>query len=235
MAPITHATIYCRFSPRPDADASRSNETQEDACREWCETNDYIVAGVYRDSAMSGSTLDRDVLWDALATLKKGSVLVVYRPDRLARDPRIAGVIELEAEKRGARIEYVEGSANGEAPEQELIRGVLHVIAGYERKITAARTRAAFRNKAARGERTSSKPPYGWKVDEATAADPNTPTKLVEVPDEQETIRLTQRWRKEGLGVQRMMYRLTDEGRKPRGEKWHYKTVYNLVKKHCDQ
>ncbi len=64
-----------------------------------------------------------------------------------------------------------------------IIPQVLQVFAEYERKIIAARTRAAMLHHQANGRRMSHVCPYGW------VRDPDHEDLLYEVPEEQAVIR----------------------------------------------
>jgi DNA invertase Pin-like site-specific DNA recombinase len=161
------------FSPRRHAEECDSIETQLDLCRAYCRRKGYHVAGEHEDRALSGSEEDRPGLWAAIDALKRGDMLVADKLDRLARDVYLAELIQREAAKRGASIETVEGGANGDTPEQRMIRQVLQAFAEHERKVIAARTRAAILRHQAAGRRMSAQPPYGWTID------PDDPARLV--------------------------------------------------------
>ncbi len=141
----TKAIIYARFSPRRNADECESIETQEHYCRHYCEKHGYEVVAVFADPDVSGSDEDRQQLWDAIDALKRGYVLVTYKADRLARGVYLDEAIRRAVTKAGAVVEVVEGSPNGDEPQDVLIRQVLAAFAEYERKVIAARTRAAMR------------------------------------------------------------------------------------------
>jgi DNA invertase Pin-like site-specific DNA recombinase len=90
-------------------------------------------------------------------------VLLVYRLDRLARDSRLAILIEIEVERRGARIMSVqdEGTATQD-PQAQLMKTLLQAIAQYQRQITAGLTRAAMNHKLRQGTLKAGLPPYGY-------------------------------------------------------------------------
>ena len=218
------AVIYCRFSPRRHADESESIETQLDYCRAYCERQGFKVAGEYEDRAMSGSEEDRPGLWAALESLKRGDVLVAYKLDRLARDVYLSELIQREAQKRGATIQAVEGGANGDSPEQRMIRQVLQAFAEYERKVIAARTKAAMLRHQAAGRRMSAQAPYGW------TADPADPSRWVKAPQEQAIIRRIQSLRSQGQGYRAIARTLETAGVPCRGQGgWYHATVKGIL------
>ena len=68
--------LYARFSPRPDAAESESNDAQFDLCRAHAKRMGWTVAGEYQDAARSGDDEDRPGLWAALDALTKGEVFL---------------------------------------------------------------------------------------------------------------------------------------------------------------
>ena len=96
----TKAVIYCRFSPRADADTSTSNEKQLELCREYAAKRDYEVVAVYRDDAASGADENREGLWDAVYQMPRNGVLLAFARDRLTRDPIVGRKINDAIAKR---------------------------------------------------------------------------------------------------------------------------------------
>jgi len=219
----TRALIYVRFSPRRNADESESNETQLDLCRAYCRRQGYYVAREFEDRALSGGEEDRPGLWAALEALRRGDVLLAYKLDRLARDVYLSELIQRESARRGATIETVEGGANGDTPEQRMIRQVLQAFAEYERKVIAARTRAAMLRHQASGRRMSAQPPYGWSVD------PDDPARLARNPDEQAIIRRIVELHGEGLGLRAIAHDLDSDGLDCRGGAWYHTTIKAIL------
>ena len=91
-----HAIIYARFSPRPDADTTLSNEKQIERGREWCRAKGYEIQDILPDEDITGGDdsaevdpaivlANRPKLLTALGMLKKGSILVVRWRHRIAR------------------------------------------------------------------------------------------------------------------------------------------------------
>ena len=138
------AIIYARFSPRRNAEQCESIETQLDLCRDYCRKQGHEIIVEYDDRALSGSEEDRPGLWNAIEALKRDYVLVVYRLDRLARSMYLSYLIEQAVKKRGAKIVSICGEGTWQDnPEDELVRRILQALAEYERKVIAARTKAA--------------------------------------------------------------------------------------------
>lgn len=225
------AIIYTRFSPRRNADKSESIETQLDYCREYCHSHNYEIAGEFEDRAMSGADENRPGLWNAIDALKRGYVLIAYKLDRLARDVYLSECIRRAVAKRGATIEIVTGCENGDSPEQEMIRKILQVFAEYERKVIAARTKAAMLRHQKQGRRMSDLTPYGW------TRDPNNPALMIENETEQTVINQIHDWYAQGDGYREIARKLETQGvpsrTSPRwngsGAKWHHGTVKRIL------
>ena len=174
----TEAVVYTRFSPRRNADTSESCKTQISLCEQYAYDNDLDIIQIFEDKAVSGSDENRPLLWDAIAALKKGGVLLVYKYDRLARDLYLSEWIRRSVEKMGAKIVAVSGDIEGDGPEQIMIRQIMAVWAEYERKMIGIRTKHAVLQHQRNGRRMSDTCPYG------TMPDPNDAKRIVEYPPE---------------------------------------------------
>jgi DNA invertase Pin-like site-specific DNA recombinase len=182
---MTKARIYTRFSPRRNESECESIEAQLETCRAYCERQGYSVEAEFEDRALSGEDINRPGLWTAIDNLSRGEILVVYRLDRLARDVFLSEVIFREIEKKGARVESIDGAGNGDTPEQRLMRQILQTFAEYERRVIGIRTKAAMLRHQANGRRMSSlgRLPYGMQ------SDPKDKSRMIENPDEQSIIK----------------------------------------------
>ncbi len=164
---MKQAIIYCRFSPRPDADESKSNKKQLERCVKYIELKGYLSHGSYCDNAISGKVLNRPGLNAAIEALKPGVILVVDTRDRLARDMLVSLTIHQQVKERGATIEVADGSPSRDTPEGNLMANILDAFAQYERERFARRTRAGLAKKRKNGDWLG-KPPIGWKYDKET-------------------------------------------------------------------
>jgi len=117
-------------------------EAQRAAIAAWCAREGVRLAGEYADDGVGGGLeLDRrDGLLSAIGALRRGWVLVVAKRDRLARDYVVAGLAERLASKRGARVVCADGNGNGDGAVDELLRGVLDLVAQFERAQIRMRT-----------------------------------------------------------------------------------------------
>lgn len=215
------AIIYCRFSPRPNADECKSNENQEHRCRAYCNQNEYDVIRVFRDVAVSGNVLSRPGLAAAIEALEPGWILVVDTVDRLARDMLVNLTIRHQVDKAGATIEFADGSPNEDTPEGKLFSHILSAFAAYERDRIAARTSAGLKRKQANGEWLG-RPPVGYKVVDK---------RLVECKLEQEAIVAARRMCQRGFKSETIASHLTTMVCLFRGNPWSARTVRKIIKK----
>ncbi len=233
---LTKCIIYCRFSPRRHADDCESNETQLDYCRKYATRQGYEIVEVFADEELSGDDENRPGLWQAIDALKKGMVLITYKADRLARSVYLSEYLHREVRKRQATIEAVEGSRNGESPEDVFIRQVFAAFAELEKKVIAARTKSAMLRHQENGRAMSDEPPYGWRrarYQARKSADGKMERRMIEKDDaEQVVIRhmVTLRMN-EGLGLRQIARRLQSEGVPCRGKSWTHVTVMRVLRR----
>lgn len=226
------AILYARFSPRPDAAESESVETQLELCRAYCQRESLDVSGSFYDKAASGAEEDRPGLWSAIDMLRRKSVLVVYRLDRLARSVYLMYLIEQEVAKRGARILSVCGEGNGSSPDDELIRRILTALADYQRKAAAARTKAAMLRHQATGRRMSYKCPFGMREDPASSLNKKgRPSRLIPNEEEQRVIACICGMFERGYTYRGIAKALDSEQVECRGGRWHHRTVQKILKR----
>ena len=112
---------------------------------------------IFQDQA-SGAKTDRPGLADALAHLRKGDILIVWKLDRLCRSLHhlIETVTELERRKVGLRS--LTESIDTTTPGGRLIFHVFGALGQFERDLIRERTRAGLSAAAARGRKGGRKP-----------------------------------------------------------------------------
>jgi DNA invertase Pin-like site-specific DNA recombinase len=199
-------------------------EAQRASLREWAEAQDVELVEVHEDRGVSGAAPleDRPGLLRALGRLRelKAERLVVARRDRLARDVVVAATVEALVERAGASVASADGVGNNEGPEAALFRQIVYAFAQYERALIRSRIKGALRELRAKGARSNSTPPYGWRFDAG---------ELAEEPAEQEALTAIRRWRGRGLTQTRMVELLAARGFPPRGSKWHRRSVQRIL------
>lgn len=222
------AIIYARFSPRRNSDESESCEFQESECRKYAEARLICVKSVFEDRAISGADENRPGLFGAMEELNKGDILLIYKPDRLARDVYLSELFRRSITKQGAKLVCVSGDVEGEGPEQTMIRQIVASLAEYERKLIGARTKAAMRWRQSRGERMSKYPPYGQQFETTENG------KIVLVPNqpEQDAVDRIREMAMEGRRMFEIVKYLNNSyfkqfARSPKG--WNQKTVTKIA------
>lgn len=229
------AVLYARFSPRPNAQDCDSCERQLMDMRRYCRRHGWPVRSEHMDKDVSGATDwdKRPGLLRAVASTRRGDILVVRDWDRLYRDYRKAVTLITHLESKGARIvtlndsplepESVEDRLTG-----ELIRMVFLWVAEYQRALTSARTSRRMRDHQKNGRRMSLSPPYGMK------RDPHDPSRMIPCPEEQVIVDEIKQMRiREGLSLGQIADRLSLQGRKRRdgGRVWHRAQIQKILER----
>jgi DNA invertase Pin-like site-specific DNA recombinase len=101
----------------------------------------------------------------------------------------------------------------------------LQALAEYERKVIAARTRAAMRRHQANHRKVSSIAPYGYTID------PHEPNRLVLLEREQQIIRIIQRFKNRGYSYRKICRKLHSKNIAPRGHHWHHATIKKILER----
>lgn len=107
-ATMPRAAIYARYST--DKQDMSSIEDQVRVCTRLCEQKGFAVCGVYKDAAMSGTTLARPELSQLVAdaSASRFNVLVLESLSRLSRDSADLQVLYRELQFRDIRIVTVD-------------------------------------------------------------------------------------------------------------------------------
>ncbi|AUX45910.1 DNA recombinase [Sorangium cellulosum] len=189
----------------------------------------------YLDEGISGSRLDRpglDALRDAAAEGLIDGVLV-YCPDRLARNYVHQHVLIEELNRHGVAVHFVEHPL-GERAEDRLLAQMQGVIAEYERAKILERTRRGRLHKLRTGQMLpfQGNPPYGYAILER---DRDVPPIVVINEVEAQHVRDMFRWViEEGLSTRAIAKRLNKNGVAPRkAEFWTWSGIYNVLTNPC--
>jgi site-specific DNA recombinase len=185
--PNRTAAVYVRVSTAAQGQDGTSLATQEAGCRVYAAEQGYTLAEkhVFREQHSGADLHERPRLAAARALLRSGDVgiLVCYAVDRLSRKQAHVAIVADEADRAGARLEFVtedfEQSAVG-----EFIRSAKAFAAEMEREKTLERT---LRGKRAKVEGAAGKPgkplgtgraPYGlqWRDAAKSGYEPNPAT-----------------------------------------------------------
>ena len=221
---MIEAVAVYRVSTSRQVESGNGLSAQRDSISKFASQNGFKIVSEHSDEGISGSaSLDkRKGLLDALQSLKKGMVLIVYKMDRLSRDTLLSLVIEKEVEKKGCRIVSASGEGNGSAPQDQLMRNILSAFSQYEKNLISLRTKQALAAKRARGFRTGTVP-FGFSADSEG--------KLVENSCEQSLLALVRELRGEGSTWIAIAHTLNNSGHTNRaGRKWSSQNLWIIFK-----
>ena len=156
---------YIRVSTTDQADHGVSLEAQEGRVRDWCNTNDYVLAAMFVDRGLSGGRADnRPALQEALTATRRGDALVVYSLSRLARSTRDTLEIAEALDRRGADLVSLSEKIDSTSAAGRMIFRLLAVLAEFERDVISERTSMAMRHMQATGRFIGGQAPFGKRV-----------------------------------------------------------------------
>jgi DNA invertase Pin-like site-specific DNA recombinase len=229
------AILYARFSPRKNSQDCDSIDRQLVVMREYCDEHGIEVMGEFSDEALSGADYDRPGLWDSVAALKRGWILIVRDYQRLARDATLAMVIEQKIKQRGCSLMATENGdlvTRDEDPSTKMMRTIMHAFAEFDRAVRNARTRAGMLRNQRNGRRQSSIPPYGWRSDaDSELNEYGRPSGMLHDAAEQVAIDRMRELREAGASYRSICETLKTEGHPPRANEWHPATVLRILKR----
>lgn len=104
------------------------------------------------DEKSTGSKSARPALTAALASLKPGDILVVWRLDRLGRSLKHLIETMQELERRGIGFQSLSEGIDSKSPTGKLLFHVIGAVAEFERSLISERTRAGLQASKRRGQ-----------------------------------------------------------------------------------
>ena len=156
---VTRAVAYLRVSTEEQASSGLGLEAQRAAVEAEIARRGWQLVEVVTDAGVSGKVepAKREGLSRALSMLegksRSADVLVVAKLDRLARSMSgLVGMLD-RAEARGWALLLLDSPMDTVTPSGRMVAGIMGVIAEWERRVIAARTRDALQAKKARGAR----------------------------------------------------------------------------------
>jgi len=220
------AAIYARVSTAEQAEKGYSMDTQLEACRKKAlelgieDIKDFI------DDGFSGDFIDRPGLSQIRQCVanKECDVVIVFDPDRLARNLAHQLLVTEEIEKSGARLLFVSVSFE-QSPEGKLFYSIRGAISAYEKEKIKERSLRGKRGKAAQGKIIADAKPFGYTFDKQIS------NYEVNEPEAQIVRQMYQWLTKERIGTATICKRLNESGiLSPRLKKqWIVSAVYRLL------
>ena len=159
------AAVYCRVSTEEQRDR-QTIELQREFARKYCELHEIPVAGVYCDDGITGTLPlserpeGRRLLDDARAG-GFDSVLL-YRLDRLGRDPRLILNAVDELEVLGVQVRSMTEPFDTSSPSGRFTLTILSGVAGLERETILQRMSEGM-NRAVKEGAWTGVVPYGYR------------------------------------------------------------------------
>jgi DNA invertase Pin-like site-specific DNA recombinase len=215
---MTNAIGYCRVSGLSQVNEGDGLGVQRERIAAWCTYQGITLMTVHEDAGISGAaTENRPGLRSALrAALEAGhgSVLVVYKLDRLGRnaiDVQEVLAVLLDAGVRVVALADGVDSASGMGSALlKLLTSILATFAELERESIRTRLLDGRRRADAENRVYSREPRYGRRRAESD------PRQLVEDQDEQRLVVRVRQLRGEGLSYRAICAALEAEGLHPR-------------------
>ena len=185
---------YARASTMGQVDHGVSLEVQTEKIQGWCAMSGCVLAEIKTDAGLSGGRADnRPALQEALATLRRGDVLVVYSLSRLARSTSDTLLIAEALERRGASLVSLNEQIDGSTANGRMTFRLMATLNEFEREVIAERTSTALRHLQRQGRYIGGHTPYGWARGEGGC--------LVAVPVEQHVLMVVEAMRAEGKSL----------------------------------
>lgn len=146
MNPGTIVIGYARVSTVEQADSGNGIAAQEAAIRAECDRRGWTLAYIARDEGVSGKTLDRPALTEALERIAGGEAvgIVAAKLDRLSRSVVDFGRLLEWASEADATVVALDLGVDTSTASGRLVANVLASVAEWERGVTAERTRDAL-------------------------------------------------------------------------------------------
>ncbi len=191
------AAIYCRVSTEDQAEA-KTIEAQVDFARKYCDLHSIPIYDMYLDDGVTG-TIEMEqrpagmrLLRDA--GLKRFSLVLVYRLDRLARNALYILSAVDKLDKQGITFRSMTEPFDTSTPAGKLFMTQLASFAAFERDSIVERTSMGKDRRAKNGGWPGGPTPYGYRVGKDGRLEIN--------EDEAEVVRLLYRlYVHEGMGL----------------------------------
>ncbi len=212
MTDRTRTVAYLRVSTDKQADHGVSLEAQEAKVRAYAELYDLDLVSIEIDAGESAKSLKRPALTRALAMLKSGqaTALLVVKLDRLTRSVRdLCDLVDGFFRDGKRALMSVGEQVDTRSAAGRMMLNMLTVIGQWEREAIGERTAAVMQHKAAAGEYTGGRAPFGFSL----APDG---VSLVRVDGEHEAMSVARDLRASGMSLRAVSKELARKGMRAR-------------------
>lgn len=218
--------IYIRVSTDQQAEKGYSLDTQLEACRQHALEMGAVNITEYKDDGYSGEYIERPALAELREALKEKlfDVVVVYDPDRLARNLAHQLIITDDIEKSGAELKFVSVTFE-HSPEGKLFYSIRGAVSAYEKAKILERITRGKKGKLQKGKIISDPHTFGYRFDKENS-------NYIIYEEEADVLRKIYHWIvDEKIGTALMAKRLNELGLlRPRSKKaWSPNAIYNLI------
>jgi site-specific DNA recombinase len=164
------AALYIRVSTADQAEKGYSLETQLSENRQKASELGATSFVEFIDDGYSGEYIDRPALSQLRDGLerKEFDMVVIYDPDRLARNLAHQLIITDEIEKSGAKLLFVSVTFE-ESPEGKLFYSMRGAISAYEKEKIKERTTRGKKGKARQGKLVNNGRCFGYDYDKVNS------------------------------------------------------------------
>jgi DNA invertase Pin-like site-specific DNA recombinase len=221
---------YVRVSSQEQADSGVSLDAQREKITSYCSALGLELVSVQVDAGVSGGSLARPGLQQALAALQAGAArgLLVAKLDRLTRSVRDLGqLLDTYFASDKHDLLSVADSIDTRTAAGRLMLNVLTSVAAWEREAGGERTATAL-HKLRASRRVYGEVPMGMKATGKRDADGR---RLLAVdPAGAATVARARALRSEGYSLRQVAALLDEEGRKTKkGGTWGAETVRSML------
>ncbi|WP_378952537.1 recombinase family protein [Pelosinus sp. sgz500959] len=219
------AALYIRVSTADQAEKGYSLETQLAEIRQKAIEFGAVTFIEFIDDGYSGEYIDRPALTQLRDGLerKEFDIVVIYDPDRLARNLAHQLIITEEIEKSGAKLLFVSVTFE-ESPEGKLFYSMRGAISAYEKEKIKERTNRGKKGKARQGKLVNNGHCFGYDYSKADS--------MYMINEEQAAIvrQIFDLCIKDQLGTALISKKLNNECiPAPRGDRWIVSSIHRIL------
>lgn len=173
--------LYCRLSRDDELQGdSNSIQNQKNILSKYAKENGFLNTKFFVDDGYSGVNFDRPAFQDMMSEVEDGTIKTIITKDlsRLGRNYLEVGTyIEVRFQKFGVRYIAVNDNMDTLYAESSELMPFKNLFNEWFVRDTSKKIKAAKKSQAERGERLSTRAPYGYMKD------PNNPKKIIINPE----------------------------------------------------
>lgn len=220
-------------------EAGTSLKTQREQIKAYAQERGFELVAVVEETASGGIRGDEEFSFEHRPRLveiierskekpRPFDAVIVARLDRLSRDYATLTVLERRLQRRGVAVLSV-SEENGDGATARMVRGMLAVIADYEREVIRLRISAGKAARNREGKFEGGRPPFGYELAPKRAG--HDAGRLMVVPKHRPTVKRIFERAKEGESPARIARDLTtDRIPGPSGKGWSRQAVTLILR-----